>query len=127
MLDPCNLSLLSDDPQLGIKAVTKTITIVLSSSPQAIIKENLCKMLSTSLNKYSPDIGGIVLGYSNISHSKMISKWSQGDSSDDILTLKVTAKFYLFSPSVGSTLRSVLGRIVKLDRIMKNDRILNTE
>ena len=127
MLDPCNLSLLSDDPQLGIKAVTKSITVVLSSSTEAIIKENLCKMLSTSLNKYSPDIGGIVLGYSNISHSKVICKWSQGDTSDDIMTLKVTAKFYLFSPSVGSTLRSVLGRIVKLDRIMKNDRILNTE
>ena len=117
MLDSCNLSLLSDDPQLCIKAVTKCITVVLSSSPQASIKENLCMMLSTSLNKYSPDIGGIVLGYSNISHSKVISKWSQGDSSDDVVTLKVTAKFYLFSPSVGSTLRSMLGRIVKLDRI----------
>ena len=71
MLDPCNLSLLSDDPQLGIKAVTKSITVVLSSSNQVSIKENLCKMLSTSLNQYSPDIGGIVLGYSNISHSKV--------------------------------------------------------
>ena len=127
MLDPCNLSLLSDDPQLGIKAVTKCITIVLSSSNQVSIKENLCKLLSTSLNQYSPDIGGIVLGYSNISQSKVISKWSQGDSRDDIVTLKVAAKFYLFSPSVGSTLRSMLGRIVKLDQIMKNDRILNTE
>ena len=127
MLDPCNLSLLSDDPQLGIKAVTKCITVVLSSSNQVSIKENLCKLLSTSLNQYSPDIGGIVLGYSNISQSKVISKWSQGDSRDDIVTLKVAAKFYLFSPSVGSTLRSMLGRIVKLDQIMKNDRILNTE
>ena len=111
------MSLLCDDPQLGIKAVTKSITVVLSSSNQVSIKENLCKMLSTNLNKYSPDIGGIVLGFSNISHSKVISKWSQGDSSDDVVTLKVTAKFYLFSPSVGSTLRSMLGPIVKLDRI----------
>ena len=123
-MDHHYLSLVSDDPKSGIKALTKSVTVVLSSSNEVTIKENLSKMLSRNLNKYSPDIGGILLGYnSNIRYSKV--NFHRG--SDGIVTLKVAAKFYLFSPSVGYTLRSVLGPIVKLYRIIKNDRILNTE
>ena len=101
-MDHHYLSLVSDDPKSGIKALTKSVTVVLSSLNEVTIKENLSKMLSRNLNKYSPDIGGILLGYnSNIRYSKV--NFHRG--SDGIVTLKVTAKFYLFSPSVGSILR----------------------
>lgn len=102
MMDPDTLSALSDDPQSGIKSVTKRVTIVLTSSPELTIKENLLNNFNENLRKFYPDIGGILLGYKNVKYSKVNFDWSQGDS-DDIVTVKVLAKFFIFSPDVGST------------------------
>ena len=102
VMDPYSLSDISADPRSGIRSVIKRVTVVLSSSTD--IKENLIQLLNQNLNQYFPDIGGILLGYTNVRYSKVNFDWSQGDS-DEIVTLKVLAKFFLFNPAIGSTLR----------------------
>ena len=104
IMDHWSLSAISEEPNFGIRSVIKRVSIVLSVLPETTIKENLIKVLDQNLNKYSPDIGGILLGYTNVKYSKVNFDWSLGDR-DEIVTLKVKAKFILFSPSVGSILR----------------------
>ena len=104
MMDYWSLSAISKEPNSGIKSVIKRVTIVLSVSTEINIKENLIQLLNQNLNQYSPDIGGILLGYTNVKYEKVNFNWSLGDS-DEVVTLKVKAKFFLFSPCVGSLLR----------------------
>ena len=104
MMDPYALLSFCADPQSGIKSVNKRITIVLSSSPDLTLKENLLSTFNQNLKKYYPDVGGILLGYKNVKYSKVSFDWSQGDS-DDFVTLKVMGKFFIFCPDVGSSLR----------------------
>ena len=103
MMDPYTLLSLSADPQSGIKSVNKRVTIVLTSSSELTVRENLLSSFNQNLKMFYPDIGGILLGYKNVKYSKVIHDWSQGDS-DDFVTLKVMGNFFLFSPDVGSTL-----------------------
>ena len=103
-MDPYSLSAISADTESGIKTVIKRVTIVLTTSKDVTIKENLIKHLNLNINKYSPDIGGLLLGYTNVKYSKVNFDWSRGDT-DEIVTLDVKAKFFLFSPCVGSILR----------------------
>ena len=101
-MDPYSLSDISADTRSGIRSVIKRVTVVLSSSTD--IKENLIQLLNQNLNQYFPDIGGILLGYTNVRYSKVNFDWSQANS-EEIVTLKVLAKFFLFNPAIGSTLR----------------------
>ena len=109
-MDHFSLSAISSDPRSGIRVVKKRVTVVLDSTTESNSETNLIKLLNQNLNKYSPDIGGILLGYKDVRCETADFEWSRGDS-DEIVTLKVCAKFFLFSPCVGSTLRcTVKGR-----------------
>ena len=99
-MDPYSLTAISRDSNSGIKSVIKRVTLVLNLSASTELKENLNQHLNLNLNKYLPDIGGILLGYTDVRFSKVNFDWSQGYN-DEIVTLKVKAKFLLFSPCVG--------------------------
>ena len=103
-MDHWSLSAISKEPNSGIRSVIKRITIVLRVPPEFTIEENLIKVLDQNRNQYFPDVGGILLDYTDVKYSKVIFDWSLGDR-DQIVTLKVKAEFFLFSPSVGSILR----------------------
>ena len=109
MMDYWSLSAISKEPHSGIKTIIKRVTVPIIinasvSTEKKNIKENLIQVLNQNLNQYSPDIGGILLGYTNVKYEKVNFDWSLGDS-DEIVTLKVKAKFFIFSPSVGQSVR----------------------
>merc|ERR1719225_2438437 len=96
-MDYWSLSAISKEPNSGIKSIIKRVTVIIRDSTEKNLKENLIQILNQNLNQYSPDIGGILLGYTNVKY--------------EIVTLKVKAKFFLFSPTVGGIIRcSVSGR-----------------
>ena len=104
MMDPFSLSAISADPRSGVKSITRRVTIVLQNSPEVTIKENLHNSFNQLRNKFYPDIGAILLGYKNVKYARVSFDWSQGDSKDEIVTLRVRADFLIFSAEVGSSL-----------------------
>jgi len=93
---------LASDPRSGVAAVHKSVQLVMENNHSGDIKESIVKKLNSNTNKYYPDAGGIMMGYHGI---KLLR------SSSEVTNIVCTrAKFYVFSPKVGSELQCTVSR-----------------
>ena len=103
-MDPFTLSSISKDPNSGIRIVVKRITVMLpAAGGGGSVKEKFTETLNAQKHKYLPDIGGFLLGYTDVKYRENVFEWSKRD--DVPQSVRVKAKFYLFSVHVGALLR----------------------
>ena len=103
-MDPFALSAISKDPKSGIRIVVKRITVMLPATRgEGSIKEKFTETLNAQKHKYLPDIGGFLLGYTDVKYKEMVYEWSKKDHVPQSVRLK--AKFYSFVPMPEMTLR----------------------
>ena len=105
-MDPFALSAISKDPNSGIRIVVKRITVMLPAAGggvNASVKEKFTETLNAQKHKYLPDIGGYLLGYTDVKYKESVFEWSKDDNVPQ--SVKVKAKFYIFSPVHQMTLR----------------------
>ena len=105
-MDPFTLSSISKDPNSGIRIVVKRITVMLPAAGggvNASVKEKFTETLNAQKHKYLPDIGGYLLGYTDVKYKESVFEWSKDDNVPQ--SVKVKAKFYIFSPVHQMTLR----------------------
>ena len=103
------------DPKAGVRAVIKKISLFLAADMKDSLKENVIKILNNQKDKYYPDVGGILLGYSNVK----IAKDTEWDYQNDFLSVYIRAKFYIFQPTIGSELRCVVEEVCSSKRTLK--------
>ena len=102
-MDPFTLSSISKDPNSGIRIAVKRITVMLpAAGGGGSVKEKFTETLNAQKHKYLPDIGGFLLGYTDVKYRENVFEWSKKDVPQSV---RVKAKFYLFSVHVGALLR----------------------
>ena len=105
-MDPFALSAISKDPNSGIRIAVKRITVMLPAAGggvNASVKEKFTETLNAQKHKYLPDIGGYLLGYTDVKYKESVFEWSK--DFDVPQSVRVKAKFYIFSPVHQMTLR----------------------
>ena len=106
-MDPYSLSVIASDPKSGVRSLRKTVTLILPNNSieeegedEPSLKESLLNLLHENLNKFWPDIGGILLGFGHIKFSQLKLEWMR-----DKVAVKLKGKFYVFHPVVGAEMQ----------------------
>ena len=98
---------LPDNPRSGISKVVKKVKLFLGSVDSSSVKEYVLHKLNTSKYKYYPDVGGIVVGYTNV---KLKFEDRGPTEMDCYQIVGVKANFYVFQPEAGSQITCVVLR-----------------
>merc|ERR1719318_1349179 len=91
----------------GVVAVLKSVHLVMENNDFGDITSSIVNKLNLNLNKYYPDAGGILMGYQEI---KLLRSSIEENNNKTFHPVYIRAKFYLFSPKVGSELHCTVSR-----------------
>ena len=123
-MDPYSLSVIASDPKSGVRSLHKTVTLILPNNSsedgcgdEPSLKESLLNLLHENLNKYWPDISGILLGFGHIKFSRLKLEWMR-----DKVAVKLRGKFYVFLPVVGAEIQCT---VISRDNEKVTCKILN--
>ena len=109
-----NFERFEGDPNTGVRPVRKTISLYLAADMKDNVKENIIEILDKQIDKYYPDVGGLMMGYSKIKFQKD-NDWNY---QNDILPINIKAKFYIFQPTIGSELMCIVREVCALKGIL---------
>jgi len=103
MLQLEQLSELCKSEHSGVCAVKKQIRLCLEPSYLSDINFAILKCLNSHLNKYYPEVSGILLGYDQLKLKK-----STGAMFQPLLHVDIQATFFLFCPLPGQLLSGIV-------------------
>jgi len=121
---------LPDNPRSGIEMFDKQVTLVFDSVVSSNIKEYVLQKLNNSRNRYYPDVGGILVGYTSV---KVKFKDNGQSEIDRPRIVDIKANFYIFRPQAGTQLTCIVsskidgGKFVYLAHGIFNVEILNLD
>jgi len=98
---------MTSDPRSGVVAGLTSFHIVMETEDFGDMKEALVRKLNSNKNKFYPDAGGIMMGYSGI---KMMKSTSEVTSTTLLQGVYIRAQFFLFKPQVGSELQCIVSK-----------------
>jgi len=98
---------LTSDPRSGVVAVYKSVHLVIENNEFSDLNKSIIKKLNLNINKYYPHAGGILMGYREI---KLLRSTMEVNNNMAIHPVHIRAKFFLFSPHVGSELQCTVSR-----------------
>ena len=121
---------LPDNPRSGVLMVDKQVTLVFDSVESSNVKEYVLQKLNNSRNRYYPDVGGILVGYTSVK-VKFNDKVQSEIDYPRIVDIK--ANFYIFHPQAGSQITCIVsskidgGQFVYLAHGIFSVEILNLD
>ena len=98
---------MTSDPRTGVVALRRSIHIVIEKHEYSYIymKEALIRKLNSNVNKFYPDVGGILMGFQSI---KMKRSTCEVTSTNLFHSVHIRAQFFLFKPQFGAELFCVV-------------------
>ena len=121
---------LPDNPRSGVLMVDKQVTLVFDSVESSNVKEYVLQKLNNSRNRYYPDVGGILVGYTSV---KVKFKDNGLSETDYPRIVDIKANFYIFRPQAGTQLTCIVsskidgGQFVYLAHGIFSVEILNLD
>ena len=98
---------MTSDPRSGVVAGLTSFHIVMETEDFGDMWEALVRKLNINKNRFYPDAGGIMMGYSGI---KVMKSTSEVTATTLLQGVYIRVQFFLFKPQVGSELQCIVSK-----------------